>query len=159
MAKCCAAKGCSSRWCGPVTPPDRRRHPGTRQRAESPPTARPPRGMIADIDAWTPQVGCDLACCAFGVAPRAWRHHRQERDGRLVVRPSRATGQPPHDRPAKLSPIEHAAVLGIDDASDLARPGPGEDTVRSAPRRDVRRPREYGSWVHWSLGRTCVGSS
>ncbi|MEZ5252702.1 MAG: IS3 family transposase [Microthrixaceae bacterium] len=86
---------------------------GAARRAESPRQRDLPDELIADIDLWAPRVGRDLACCAFGVAPRTWRHHRQKRDGQLAVRPSRATGQPRRDHPAKLSLAEEVAVLEV----------------------------------------------
>jgi putative transposase len=46
--------------------------------------------MTALVEAWTPRVGLERACRAFGVSPRTWRHHRQAAEGRLLSRPSRA---------------------------------------------------------------------
>lgn len=42
------------------------------------------------IETWTPRIGVQAACVAFGVSPRTWRHRRQAADGRLGDRPSRA---------------------------------------------------------------------
>lgn len=69
--------------------------------------------MITDVEAWTPKVGLELACTAFGVAPRTWRHHRAKRAGTLPARPSRQSGEPRRPHPAKLDPIEEAAVLSV----------------------------------------------
>ena len=69
--------------------------------------------MSADIEMWTPKVGRELACAAFGVAPRTWRHHQQRTRGELAVRPSRATGRPRRAHPAKLSASEEQAVLDV----------------------------------------------
>ena len=69
--------------------------------------------MIDDITTWTPRVGVELACRAFGVSERTWRHHRQGVQGRARWRPSRATGLPRRVHPAKLSPLEEQAVLEV----------------------------------------------
>jgi len=42
------------------------------------------------IETWTPRVGVEAACRAFGVSPRTWRHRRQLADGRQGERASRA---------------------------------------------------------------------
>lgn len=50
--------------------------------------------MSGLIQAWTPRVGVEGACRAFGVSPRTWAHRRQAAQGRLGPRRSRATGRP-----------------------------------------------------------------
>ena len=50
--------------------------------------------MNTAIDQWSPRVGVERACRAFGVSPRTFAHRRQAAEGRLPPRPSRATGQP-----------------------------------------------------------------
>lgn len=65
------------------------------------------------IGEWTGRVGVGLACRAFGVPERTWRHHRQRLRGELPVRRSRATGQPRRAHPAKLSEEETARVLAV----------------------------------------------
>lgn len=62
---------------------------------------------------WTPRVGVTLACAAFGVPARTWRHHRQVVDGRLRVRRSRVSAVARRAHPAKLTPSEEAAVLDV----------------------------------------------
>ena len=62
---------------------------------------------------WARRVGVTLACSAFGVPARTWRHRRQAADGRLTPRRSRATGVPRRAHPAKLSAIEEQAVLDV----------------------------------------------
>lgn len=42
------------------------------------------------IETWTPRIGVEAACRAFGTSPRTWRHRRQDTEGRLPERPSRA---------------------------------------------------------------------
>ena len=42
------------------------------------------------IETWTPRIGVEAACRAFGISPRTWRHRRQQGDGRLPARASRA---------------------------------------------------------------------
>ena len=46
------------------------------------------------IETWTPRIGVDRACRAFGVSPRTWAHRRQASEGRLAPRRSRASGKP-----------------------------------------------------------------
>jgi len=46
------------------------------------------------IEAWTPRVGVERACTAFGVPPRTWRHRRQQAEGRLPPKPP----APPRER-------------------------------------------------------------
>lgn len=72
-----------------------------------------PEDLIADISRWAPLVGTELACTAFGVPPRTWRHHQQKDRGALPVRPSTATGLPRRSHPAKLSEAEQAQVLKV----------------------------------------------
>lgn len=72
-----------------------------------------PNDVITDVEHWSPLVGRELACRAFGVPPRSWRHHQQKSRGELTVRPSRATGQPRRPHPAKLSAVEEQAVLDV----------------------------------------------
>ena len=69
--------------------------------------------MTADIERWAPKVGRQLACQAFGVAPRTYRHHTQKQRGELAVRPSRATGLPRRAHPAKLSAAEEQVVVDV----------------------------------------------
>jgi len=54
-----------------------------------------------------------LACAAFGVATRTWRHHRQRDTGRLAPRRSRATRLARRAHPAKLSAAEETAVIDV----------------------------------------------
>jgi len=65
------------------------------------------------IEAWTPRVGVELSCAAFGVPSRTWRHHQQKARGELPVRPSRATGRPRRTHPAALDAGERQAVLDV----------------------------------------------
>lgn len=67
--------------------------------------------MTADIESWHGRVGIELACQAFGVNPRTYRHHRQKRRGESRPRASTATGLPRRAHPAKLSPEEETIVL------------------------------------------------
>lgn len=50
--------------------------------------------MTTAITEWSPRVGVERACRAFGVPPRTFNHRRQAAQGRLPARPSRASGQP-----------------------------------------------------------------
>ena len=54
-----------------------------------------------------------MACAAFGVATRTWRHHRQRDTGRLAPRRSRATRLARRAHPAKLSAAEETAVIDV----------------------------------------------
>ena len=67
--------------------------------------------MTADIESWHGRVGIELACQAFGVNPRTYRHYRQKRRGESRPRASTATGLPRRAHPAKLSPEEESIVL------------------------------------------------
>ena len=69
--------------------------------------------MTGDIEVWVPRVGIELACQAFGVNPRTFRHHRQKLRGESRPRASTATGGPRRPHPAKLSLEEETVVLQI----------------------------------------------
>ena len=66
--------------------------------------------MTALIESWAGRVGTERACAAFGVAPRTWRHRRQQADGRVPPRPSRATLGPPAVHPARIPDGERKAI-------------------------------------------------
>ncbi|MGH9259195.1 MAG: IS3 family transposase [Acidimicrobiales bacterium] len=79
--------------------------------------------MTAVIEQWSPRVGVERACRAFGVPPRTWNHRRQASEGRLPPRPSRATGEPRRLPDWTLPPDERdrvRAVLCEDRFADLA---------------------------------------
>jgi len=65
------------------------------------------------IEQWTPRVGRGRACTAMGVAPRTWRHRRQQAQGRGRVRPSRATPGPPKPHPARIDDAERQRIVGL----------------------------------------------
>lgn len=69
--------------------------------------------MTEPILVWAPKVGLSLACQAFGVSPRTWRHHQQKIRGQLPERASTATGLPRRPHPAKLTQAEEHAVLNL----------------------------------------------
>lgn len=69
--------------------------------------------MTEPILLWAPRVGVGLACVAFGVSPRSWRHHLQRSRGELPHRRSTATGLPRRPHPAKLTPVEEQVVLDL----------------------------------------------
>jgi putative transposase len=54
------------------------------------------------IERWTPKIGRERACAAFGVSARTWRHRRQQAQGRGRSRPSRASGRPRAPHPARI---------------------------------------------------------
>ena len=76
------------------------------------------------IETWTPRVGIEAACRAFGVSPRTWRHRRQDTDGRLPARPSRAKPAGELVLPAwRIDDAERArirAILCSEEFCDLA---------------------------------------
>ena len=57
--------------------------------------------MNQAIDEWSPRVGIDRACWAFGVHPRTWRHRRQKAAG---------TAGEKHSHPAKIDDDTRAEV-------------------------------------------------
>jgi len=67
--------------------------------------------LDGNIAVFAPRVGVAVACRAFGVNERTWRHRRQRRDGRGPARPSRATGGPPRPHPASLSSAEKDLIV------------------------------------------------
>ena len=68
--------------------------------------------MNQAIDEWSPRIGVDRACLAFGVHPRTWRHRRQKAEDRLPERPSRAkpTGEK-QAHPAKIDDDTRAEII------------------------------------------------
>ena len=69
--------------------------------------------MTGLIEAWTPRVGVERACRAFGLSPRTYAHRRQAAQGRLPTRPSRATGQPRRLPDWTLPDEEREQVLAV----------------------------------------------
>lgn len=69
--------------------------------------------MTGLIEAWTPRVGVERACRAFGLSPRTYAHRRQAAQGRLPTRPSRATGQPRRLPDWTLPAEEREQVLAV----------------------------------------------
>jgi len=67
--------------------------------------------LDANIAEFAPRVGVNVACRAFGVNERTYRHRRQRSDGRGPVRPSRATGVPARPHPASLSAAEKDLIV------------------------------------------------
>ena len=66
------------------------------------------------IDTWAPRVGTARACRAFGVSPRTWRHRRQDAEGRLPARPSRATPPETHKAvPWKIPEAERERIREV----------------------------------------------
>lgn len=66
------------------------------------------------IESWTPRVGVEAACRAFGVSPRTWRHRRQDAEGQLPQRPSRAKPESEHQRLAwRIDDDERARIRAI----------------------------------------------
>ena len=58
-------------------------------------------------------MGTVLACEAFGVSPRSWRHRAQAERGETRPRASTATGQPRRAHPAKLTAEEAERVVKL----------------------------------------------
>ncbi len=79
--------------------------------------------MSDAIESWTPRVGVERACRAFGLSPRTRNHRRQAAENRLRPRLSRASGQP-RTLPAWTLPAtereEIRSVLCEDRFGDLA---------------------------------------
>ncbi len=69
--------------------------------------------MSTVIEEWSPRVGVERACRAFGVSPRTFAHRRQATEGRLPPRPSRATGQPRRMPAWTLPPDERQRVRTV----------------------------------------------
>lgn len=65
------------------------------------------------IETWTPRVGRERACAAFGVPSRTLRHRRQQAQGRGRPRPSRASGRPRTPHPARIDDAERARIVGV----------------------------------------------
>jgi len=76
------------------------------------------------IDTWSPRIGVEAACRAFGTSPRTWRHRRQHADRRLPERPSRAKPAGELTLPSwRIDDDERArirAVLCCEEFCDLA---------------------------------------
>jgi putative transposase len=70
-------------------------------------------GTVACVVAWEPRVGIVLACEAFGVSPRSWRHRAQAERGESRPRVSIAAGGPRRAHPAKLSAGEAGRVVEV----------------------------------------------
>ena len=69
--------------------------------------------VTGQVEVWTRRVGVTLACQAFGVSPRTWRHRQQQSRGELPDRRSRSTGAPRRAHPAQLDATEREAVLRV----------------------------------------------
>lgn len=65
------------------------------------------------IETWTPRVGVERACTAFGIAPRTFRHRRQHAEGRGRPRPSRASGRPRMPHPARIDDAERRRIVAL----------------------------------------------
>jgi putative transposase len=65
------------------------------------------------IETFTPKVGVERACAAFGIAPRTYRHRRQHAQGRGRPRPSRASGRPRAPHPARIDDAERQRIVGV----------------------------------------------
>lgn len=67
--------------------------------------------VTGQVEVWTCRVGVTLACQAFGVSPRTWRHRQQQSRGELPERRSRSTGAPRRAHPEQLDAPDREAVL------------------------------------------------
>ena len=65
------------------------------------------------IETWTPKVGAERACTAFGMSPRTFRHRRQHAQGRGRPRLSRASGRPRRPHPARINDAERARIVEV----------------------------------------------
>ena len=65
------------------------------------------------IETWTPRVGRERACAAFGVAPRTFRHRRQQLEGRGRPRRSRASGRARAPHPARIDDAERNRIVEV----------------------------------------------
>lgn len=66
------------------------------------------------MEVWAPRVGIERACRAFGISPRTWRHRRQQAQGRLPERPSRAKPPELHKaNPLRISDAERDAIAAV----------------------------------------------
>lgn len=69
--------------------------------------------MVEAVTVWESRVGTGLACEAFGVSARSWRHRAQVDRGEVPARASRAAEGPRRPHPAKLTTVEEDRVVEL----------------------------------------------
>ncbi|MFV0259527.1 MAG: IS3 family transposase [Acidimicrobiales bacterium] len=70
--------------------------------------------MSGLIETWAPRVGVGRACRAFGVPERSFHHRRQQAEGRLAPRPSRAKPVDEHVRvPWRIGDAERDHIKNV----------------------------------------------